>query len=194
MAPSNFGRRRVDRRRNKGRGTYAGPERRVDRNRRGVQGRRGYDRRRNNGDEEDYEGYYYAGAKKQQNPMVYFGIAGGAILLIIIIAVAASGSSKPTRNPRFVENTNIEQIMARAQDCVMQGGRAYDEARRLYKESGQSAADPYYEQAYQYFDQAHRIYEDLDRKYPNTQFYQMLSDVENTLGEIQKSKGIGGRR
>jgi len=187
-----YDRRRGDRRGS--RGKYAGPERRAGRDRRNSQERRGHDRRRSNGGEEDYEGYYYAGAKKKQNPMVFFGIAGGAVLLIIIIAVAASGSSRQRPDRRVSENTYVLDMEKRAQQLVLQGGSAMNAARRANKESGQSAADPYYREAYDYFDSAHRLYEELDTKYPSSRFTGALRDVEAALSEVTKMMGTGGRR
>jgi hypothetical protein len=126
--------------------------------------------------------------------MVYFGIAGGAILLIIIIAVATSGSSKPKQSRRASENASVIDMEKRAQRFVMEGGSSMNAARRAYKESGQSAADSYYGEAYDCFDQAHRLYEELDSKYPGSRFAGALRDVEAALSEVTKMMGTGGRR
>lgn len=187
MAPSHFDRRRGDRRRGS-RGAYAGTERRISRDRRRSDGRRGYD------DEDEREGYYYAGQKKQQNPMVYFGIAGGAILLIIIIAVAASGSSSSKRKDKghAPDYRGVEEMEKRASDLVMQGGEAMRVGENVLRESGQSAADPHLGEAYNYFQQAHDLYEELDRRFPNTRFYHALQDLERNMYEVQRKRGTGG--
>jgi hypothetical protein len=192
VAQHSYDRRRGDRRRGS-RSAYAGPERRTGRDRRGAQGRRGYDRRHSNGNGEERD-YYYAGQKKQQNPMVYFGVAGGAILLIIIIAVAASGSGGGGGNRTRTARQNygdVEDMERRARELVMQGGEAMQTAEAVLKESGQSSADPHFSQAYNYFQQAHDLYEDLDRRFPETRFYHALQDLERNMYEVQRKRGTG---
>lgn len=193
MAAYQFDRRRNDRRRGGARGTYAGPERRATRDRRGAQGRRGYDRRHSDSNGEERESYYYSGQKKQ-NPMIYFGVGGGVLLLIIIIAVAASSSpDKAADRNRARSDGDVLQKEQRAKQMVMDGGRAMEAARSAYNESGVSAAYSHYVQAYEQFSHAHDIYEELNDRYPNSRFYGALKDVESNLSEALKMMGTGNQ-
>jgi hypothetical protein len=181
------------RRRSSGYGSYSGPERRSGRDRRRTGGRRGYDHRRSDANGDDYEGHYYGAQKKQQNPMMFVGIAGGVILLIIIIAVAASGSSDGN-NPSYTGggsdySESTADLRQRADELVYEGGEEWERAKIAKRESGQTAANPFFQRAYSCFEQAHHIYEDLDKRHPNTEFAIKMQNLERDMYEVQKSTG-----
>lgn len=193
MSPYSADRRNGERRRRPGYGSYAGPERRTGRDRRRTGGRRTYDRRHSDANGEEHESYYYGQQKKQQNPLMFVGIAGGAILLIIIIAVAAGGSSDGSVDSRRGAGNDYREstadLRSRADDFVNQGGEAYMQGKAALRESGQSAANPYFERALSHFSRAHQIYEELDKRHQNTEFAIKLKNLEGDMYEVQKSMG-----
>jgi hypothetical protein len=192
MAAQHYERRRGDRRRASGYGTYTGPERRTGADRRHGRERRGNERRRTNHNGEERESYYYGGQKKQQNPVVYFGIAGGAVLLIIIIiAVAASGGSNGTKKPGNTDSNRASTLdmQNRARDLVGRGGAAYERGNAALQESGQTAANPYLHEAYNCWKQAHELYVELDRMYPGTRYAGELEDLERNMYEVMRKMG-----
>ncbi len=193
MSPYSADRRNGERRRRPGYGSYTGPERRTGRDRRRTGGRRTYDRRHSDANGEEHESYYYGQQKKQQNPLMFVGIAGGAILLIIIIAVAAGGSSDGSGpSGRSGGNDYAEStadLRQRADELVYQGGEHWERAKAAKRESGQTAANPYFQSAYSCFEQAHRIYEDLDQRHPGTEFAIKMKNLEQDMYEVQKNTG-----
>jgi hypothetical protein len=125
---------------------------------------------------------------------MFVGIAGGVILLIIIIAVAAGGSSDGG-NPSYAGggdtsySESTTDLRARADDFVDQGGESFMRGKAALKESGQSAANPYFSRALDLFGRAHGIYEQLDERHPNTEFAIKLQNLEKDMFEVQKLLG-----